>query len=205
MAIEMTNYCKPFDYQEHGCPEDYRCTRCDKTWVKLWREYNTFMSHQSVMCHDCWKETKPKLYAQYNSEEYGHSDQLCGSKVPAIPTEEGDTFWGYCAVPIDGVRWWHRLPSTWVSHDWKQILETTFSSDYYEKSMKKSNDYYDLQNPLIDKFYKLTKNSTQANRDETLQEMRYIQHRLYVLWRTSWWGMVEHEIAWKDSENYEVR
>lgn len=30
----------------------------------------------------------------------------------AVPTEEGDTFWGYTSVPDDGVKWWDNLPKS---------------------------------------------------------------------------------------------
>lgn len=38
-------------------------------------------------------------------------DQV-GSMVPAVPTEDGMTYWGYTSVPQSGVDWWHRLPYT---------------------------------------------------------------------------------------------
>jgi len=34
-----------------------------------------------------------------------------GSLVPAVPTEQADTFWGYSSVPIAGVAWWRALPT----------------------------------------------------------------------------------------------
>ena len=37
-------------------------------------------------------------------------DQI-GWLVPAVPTEEGDTFWGYTSVPEPGCQWWYRLPA----------------------------------------------------------------------------------------------
>ena len=33
-----------------------------------------------------------------------------GWLVPAVPTEEGNTFWGYTSVPYQGVYWWDNLP-----------------------------------------------------------------------------------------------
>lgn len=37
------------------------------------------------------------------------SDSI-GWLVPAVPTEEDDTYWGYTSVPQPGVEWWQRLP-----------------------------------------------------------------------------------------------
>ena len=40
------------------------------------------------------------------------TDQI-GWLVPAVPSEEGDTFWGYMSVPQAGCDWWDRLPTRW--------------------------------------------------------------------------------------------
>jgi hypothetical protein len=40
----------------------------------------------------------------------GKTDQI-GWRVPAVPTEDGTTFWGYTSVPLSGVHWWQRLPT----------------------------------------------------------------------------------------------
>lgn len=45
-------------------------------------------------------------------DDYGGSTDQIGWMVPAIPTEEGDTFWGYSSVPEAGIRWWVTLPTT---------------------------------------------------------------------------------------------
>lgn len=41
---------------------------------------------------------------------FGLTDWI-GNLVPAIPTEQGDTYWGYTSVPQEGVKWWVRLPT----------------------------------------------------------------------------------------------
>jgi hypothetical protein len=38
------------------------------------------------------------------------TDQI-GWYVPAIPDEEGVGYWGYTAVPTEGVNWWQALPN----------------------------------------------------------------------------------------------
>jgi hypothetical protein len=38
------------------------------------------------------------------------TDQI-GWMVPAVPTPDGDTFWGYTSVPLEGVLWWKALPT----------------------------------------------------------------------------------------------
>ena len=42
--------------------------------------------------------------------KYGRRTYQIGSLIPAVPTFEGDAFWGYTAVPEEGVRWWRTLP-----------------------------------------------------------------------------------------------
>ena len=37
------------------------------------------------------------------------TDQI-GWRVPAVPTEENDTYWGYTSVPQPGCDWWANLP-----------------------------------------------------------------------------------------------
>lgn len=43
-------------------------------------------------------------------ENMGRCDQI-GWLVPAVPTEEGDTYWGYTSVPQPGCDWWRDLPT----------------------------------------------------------------------------------------------
>ena len=86
--------------------------------VKLWREYQTFQNHQTLLCRSCSEiEQAPKNGGRPSWEEYG-GDQI-GWRVPAVPDKlptgihwklpRGYTFWGYTSVPDDGVEWWKRL------------------------------------------------------------------------------------------------
>lgn len=50
--------------------------------------------------------TEPSM--EFRTERKRHDS--IGWLVPAIPTEDGDTFWGYTSVPQAGCAWWHRLP-----------------------------------------------------------------------------------------------
>jgi hypothetical protein len=36
---------------------------------------------------------------------------LIGSLAPAVPTEDGETYWGYSSVPDAGCSWWYALPA----------------------------------------------------------------------------------------------
>ena len=104
----------PVDYSA-ATPPDYTCSRCGAHGVKLWRQYNTFASHIELMCGEC---------ALADQHENGPIDDdgtrafvgvrridQIGWMVPAIPTAEGDTYWGYSSVPTAGREWWRRLPT----------------------------------------------------------------------------------------------
>jgi len=90
---------------------DYVCSGCKRRGLKLWRDYNTCASSCELKCVDCATpaqvEYEAKNYTDSNREFLGaldpdglfmfrSGDQL-GGLVPAIPTPEGDTFWGYSA------------------------------------------------------------------------------------------------------------
>jgi hypothetical protein len=55
------------------------------------------------------EEGVPSLPGLEVSEERERSDQI-GWLVPAVPTEDGETYWGYTSVPADGCSWWYALP-----------------------------------------------------------------------------------------------
>jgi hypothetical protein len=105
---------KPFKYTS-GTPEGYECYRCHVTGVKLWREWNTFLDHQRLLCYACVNVEKPDAIAEHEKfkKDYpgmmDNTDQL-GGMAPAVPTEDGSTFWGYSSVPQAGVEWWKALP-----------------------------------------------------------------------------------------------
>lgn len=126
----------PVDYQSAAAPLLYRCGDCGAHGVKLWREYQTFLDHQSLRCADCAcaeqtrggrsysvralddgrvrvatiydPDKEPALYLVFGGNDEG-GDQI-GWRIPAVPTADGETYWGYTSVPADGVTWWKRLP-----------------------------------------------------------------------------------------------
>lgn len=114
---------KPFSYADTGVPDGYACTTCGVRGCKLWREYQTFLDHPTLECCDCASKSEGKDVSDMDDEgrrleredeRYGlpleRSDQI-GWRVPAVPTEDGTTFWGYTSVPADGVAWWKALPN----------------------------------------------------------------------------------------------
>jgi hypothetical protein len=109
------------DYESLVPPRDYRCTSCGAHGCKLWRDSHMFADHVRMLCCDCAGKDEecdvtsidadgrlrldPKIYGKDR-----RCDQI-GSRLPAVPTEDGETFWGYTSVPDAGVRWWRALPT----------------------------------------------------------------------------------------------
>lgn len=108
------------DYTQSIVPSGYVCSVCGARGCKLWRQYQTFAEHIELLCCDCAGKDQERDVSSMNEEgmrltpEYSwsrdqRSDQI-GWLVPAVPTEVGDTYWGYTSVPEPGVQWWKRLP-----------------------------------------------------------------------------------------------
>ena len=111
---------EPVDYSSSRVPVEYKCSACGVHGGKLWRQYQTFADHIELLCVDCGGKDQKKDVADVDEKgrilsdsEYDPGRRLdqIGWLVPAVPTEEGDTYWGYSSVPKAGVEWWWRLPS----------------------------------------------------------------------------------------------
>ncbi len=111
---------QPFHYAERTPPADYRCHDCGAHGCKLWREYQTMLEHQVLRCVDCAGRNQGRDVSDIDARgrriapEYSFSSQrtdTIGWLVPAVPTEDGDTYWGYSSVPQPGVDWWYALPN----------------------------------------------------------------------------------------------
>lgn len=104
------------DYESTEAPVGYKCTACGRHGCKLWREYQTFADRTELRCCDCagsdqsFDVSSIDANGKINDPDLGLCDQI-GWFVPAVPTAEGDTFWGYTSVPDAGVRWWRNLPT----------------------------------------------------------------------------------------------
>lgn len=106
----------PVDYASNAAPTEYQCGVCGANGRKLWRQYQTFADHISLRCCDCAGYEQGKDVSAINADgerpECGISTDSIGWLVPAVPTEDGETYWGYTSVPRAGVGWWRRLPSS---------------------------------------------------------------------------------------------
>ncbi len=80
----------------------YRCSQCDAAGCKLWRQYQTFADEIQLLCASCAERDQKREW------DPAKGDQI-GWLVPAVPTVDGYTYWGYTSVPSEGVHWWHSL------------------------------------------------------------------------------------------------
>jgi len=152
--------------------EKYKCSQCERTNLKLWRQYNTFSNHIELLCATCVapditvdedgrsdciiKDSDGKELFNQKTDQLEHKKQ--GSLVPAIPTADGtNTFWGYSSVPIDGIIWWKALPTyEGQKFDFKKIVfkELDKSIDrysrYWDKSLHKAIDNKSVEDDVLD-------------------------------------------------------
>ena len=75
--------------------------------------------YTALVCCDCAGKSQGEDVSTIDAGGYIHGergkcDQI-GWRVPAVPTEEGDTFWGYTSVPQAGCDWWRSLPTRTVA------------------------------------------------------------------------------------------
>lgn len=123
---KIVDSTSPVDYATTKTPASYACTTCGRNGVKLWRDYQTFLNHQTLSCVDCACAAQNPPIDSALIDETGSHDHVftdnddktvnlgptdtIGWLVPAVPTAENDTFWGYTSVPQNGCDWWDRLP-----------------------------------------------------------------------------------------------
>lgn len=109
----------PFSYAQSETPPNYKCSECGAANCKLWREYQTSPHDKTLLCARCAAKAGDKDIS--SMDEYGRwaedptrptvtHDQI-GWYVPAVPTEDNDTYWGYTSVPHAGCLWWANLPT----------------------------------------------------------------------------------------------
>jgi hypothetical protein len=105
----------PVYYDSKIVPPWYSCSECGARGLRLWRYYSAFLSDQKLFCADCGVKDQKETYTvdeegKHTDPEYGYRSDQIGWLVPAVPTEGGETFWGYTSVSEMGCNWWRGLP-----------------------------------------------------------------------------------------------
>jgi hypothetical protein len=109
------------DYDAHTVPDNYRCTSCGAHGVKLWRQYPC-VDDSELECSVCVGQSQHVDVSTIDADgliktDIGHSNQIGQSspdspgRVPAVPTADGSTYWGYPKIPDKALAWWRRLPT----------------------------------------------------------------------------------------------
>ncbi len=92
--------------------DSYRCDGCGLTGHKLWREYQTLACYTELVCASCASASQAKSpHSSWSGEMLFVDGDQIGWRVPAVTTEDGDTFWGYSSVPADRIAWWYAMPT----------------------------------------------------------------------------------------------
>lgn len=84
-------------------PVAYRCSKCGAQGCKLWRQYQTFVDEIDLLCLGCAEADQEQKADPYHMSAIGFL-------VAAVPTDDGETFWGFTSVPAQAVAWWDALP-----------------------------------------------------------------------------------------------
>jgi hypothetical protein len=110
------------DYASTTTPLGYVCADCGARGCKLWREYQTFLEHQVLRCAPCAGKSQKTDVSSMDAAgrraiPESESRPLAGTRtdqigwlVPAVPTPDGASYWGYTSVPEAGCAWWRALP-----------------------------------------------------------------------------------------------
>lgn len=85
----------------------YRCHGCGAAYCKLWREYQTIASVTELRCANCVERDSGENFECDDPRKMSS----IGWYVAAVPTPEGDTYWGYTSVPEQALKWWYALPN----------------------------------------------------------------------------------------------
>lgn len=103
----------PVDYSFQITPPTYVCGKCGASGCKLWREYLTSLDHQTLSCARCEGKDISDMdeHGRCMCSITGNKTDMLGLRVPAVPTEKNDRFWGYASMPREGVEWWRKLPT----------------------------------------------------------------------------------------------
>lgn len=103
------------DYSKIETPEDYKCSCCGASNVKLWRDSGPIASEIELLCARCASIKSGDSISNITNEgihevAFGITDQI-GDYLPAVPLEDRKSFWQYTAVPHKAAQWWKSLPT----------------------------------------------------------------------------------------------
>ena len=102
---------KKFDYSLAVIPTDYKCGHCGVVSCKLCREFNSPSSFIVLRCTSCAEVNQRRMHeAGWQSLFSQQCDDQIGVFIPAVPKEDGLSYWSYIKIPQAGLDWWNKLP-----------------------------------------------------------------------------------------------
>ena len=104
------------DYASIEVPAAYHCVKCPAVGVRLWRDYQTCADACELLCFHCAVARAGK--AGDNLGDYTPDSSSIAWVVAAVPTEDGETFWGYSSVPAMACAWWYSMTPDRGSTPW---------------------------------------------------------------------------------------
>lgn len=116
-TLAVVDATQPIDYAAGTVPSSYTCGHCGVSGVKLWRDVMAVATDVTLRCFACASiedETSFGCDIRTGKHPTGRAgepwtDQF-RHRLPAIPTPDNRSFWGYTAVPPDALKWWYGLP-----------------------------------------------------------------------------------------------
>jgi hypothetical protein len=104
-------------YSSTDVPDNYMCDKCGLIGVKLWRDLVCCATQVDLRCAMCLDAGPVDAEGYFIEKFHGMRIDQCtteelGDMLPAVPTEDESTYWGYTSVPAKGVMWWRNLPNT---------------------------------------------------------------------------------------------
>jgi hypothetical protein len=173
-----------FSYEKfthtRSTPSGYVCGTCGISGIRLYRDYNIGMYAQELGCTLCTAINSKREFDPRHPHSFGW-------KVAAVPTEEGDTFWGYTSVPREGVIWWDSLPTFHKSQRIPKNVSFkrgTRVPRKLKKELKKMIAYYEFKKNDLDEMPRL-RDIELAYGHHSTTEVTYCQERHPDGW-SSW-------------------
>lgn len=103
------------DYASSATPDGYHCEECGVRGCKLWRLVALPTVAIRLLCCDCAGKAEAVDMSQIDERgrlpaRWGRTAMI-GWHVPAIPLQDGSSFWAYSSELPEAWQWWCRLPT----------------------------------------------------------------------------------------------
>lgn len=115
----------------------YECTECKAEGVKLWRTVASCAQAIDLYCRSCAKAREVdqiKEYASFSRD----TDFGIGDLLPALPTEDNESFWFVACAPPEVIDRWQALEGAATISEEKELHRASLT-----KAIKEAEDRRD--------------------------------------------------------------